>query len=246
MKFITYFDYLGFGEFIKNNSQSEQKRILNNIFRDMEVALARDKLKKSPHGYVADFSETRVHCINFSDTIIYWTNDTSIESLEELIEVTSIFNWKTNLHLFPARGAIVMGEMDRIMYSSQSEVGGTYTLNSVFGKGLVLAHEVAEQQYWAGTVLHNSVVDFINETIEFPAQFMDKYTKLYNVPIKDGTTKATRAFNLIKGDLNNEAAFNNISNGIREVWSYHNKSIEHPSVLAKLENTLSFLESYRN
>ena len=246
MKFITYFDYLGFGEFIRNNDQPYQNRVLGNIFRDMESALARGKLKEAPHGVIADFSETRVHCINFSDTVIYWTNDTTVESLKELMDVTHRFTWQTNLYFFPARGSIVIGEMERIDYSSTSEVGGTYNLNSVFGKGLVRAHEIAEKQYWAGTILDSGVFDFIMKNVENPEDYLKKYTKSYNVPLKDDKFVEMNAFHLTDGAGINDEAFKNLSNGIRENWANHNKSVVHPSVKAKLDNTLEFLESYKN
>ena len=247
MRFITYFDYLGFGEFIRNNDLPYQKRILGNIFRDMESALSRGKLKDAPYGVVADFSETRVHCINFSDTVIYWTDDTSVESLLEIMEVTHRFTWQTNLYFFPARGSIVIGEMERIdLPTSISEVGGTYNVNSVFGKGLVHAHEIAEKQYWAGTILDNTVLNFINENIEKPNQYLAKYTKTYNVPLKNDQFIEMKAFHLTNGAGLNDEAFKNLSNGIKENWANHNKGTEHITVKAKLDNTLTFLESYRN
>ena len=244
MKFITYFDYLGFGDFIRNNDLNYQKKIMGNIFRDIESALAKGKLKEARHGVIADLSEIKVNCINFSDTIIFWTNDISKESLEELLYITHYFNWQANLFFFPARGTLTMGELEGVDYSYKSTLGGNYNLNSVFGKGLVEAHEIAENQKWAGTVLNHSVVDFIHRNFEDAQTLIDLYTKKFQVPFKL-EDKEMHVFHLIKGDLNN-LAFENSERGIRENFANHNKSIEYPSTKEKIENTIKFLSSYRN
>lgn len=244
MKFITYFDYLGFGDFISNNDLDYQKKIMGNIFRDIESALTKGKLKEAQHGVIADLSEIKVNCINFSDTIVFWTNDASVESLEELLYITHYFNWQANLFFFPVRGTLTMGELEGVGHSFKSELGGSYNVNSVFGKGLVEAHEVAESQKWAGTVLNSSVVDFIQVNIKDPQTLLDLYTKNFTVPFKLGP-KEMHVFHLIKGELN-DLAFDNYQKDIRENFARHKKSLTHPSVIEKLENTIEFLSSYRN
>lgn len=244
MKFITYFDYLGFGDFIRNNDLNYQKKIMGNIFRDIESALAKGKLKEASYGVIADLSEIKVNCINFSDTIIFWTNDTSNESLEELMYITHYFNWQANLFFFPVRGTLTIGELEGVDHSFKSELGGSYNLNSVFGKGLVEAHEIAENQKWAGTVLNTNVVDFIKANFKDHQSFIDLYTKKFQVPFKVGP-RDMQVFHFIKGELNN-LAFENYGNGIRDNFANHNKSVEHPSTVEKIENTINFLSSYRN
>ena len=92
-KFIAYFDYLGFKQFIENNDLDYQKRIMENNFRDIENALGQGKLKQPTHGAIADLANSNINCINFSDTIVFWTNDDSESSLIEIIEVAYKFNW---------------------------------------------------------------------------------------------------------------------------------------------------------
>ena len=43
-KFIAYFDFLGFKDFILNNDIEYQNQIMNNIFRDIESSLGNGKL----------------------------------------------------------------------------------------------------------------------------------------------------------------------------------------------------------
>lgn len=244
MKFISYFDYLGFGDFIKNNDIDYQRRIMANIFRDIESALAKGKLIEAKYGVIADLSQSKVNCINFSDTVVFWTNDVSVESVEELLHITHIFNWQANLYFFPVRGTMTIGELERVVFDQKSGLGGSYNINSVFGKGLVKAHEIAESQKWAGTLLDEDVVIFIKNNVENSEEVLANYTKLFEVPFKE-KSKEMRVFNLITGELN-DIAFKNYKNGIERNFSEHKKVVDHPSVREKLANTIKFLESYRN
>ena len=244
MKFITYFDFLGFGDFIRNNDLEEQKKVMNNIFTGIEFTLSKGESKEGRYGLIAELSKLKLNCINFSDTIIIWSNDTSDESLKDIMDITYNFNWKANLYFFPVRGTLTMGELEEVDFSHRSDMGGKYNLNSVYGKGLIEAHEIAESQEWAGTILSPKVVDFINKTIREPEAFLNLHTKPYLVPLKKGD-KDLRVFNLVKGELN-DIAYVNVERGLRENFEAHNKSIDLPSVATKLENTVKFLSSFRN
>lgn len=244
MKFITYFDYLGFGDFIRNNDLDYQRKIMANIFRDIESALAKGKLIDAKHGVIADLSNSKVHCINFSDTVVFWTNDNSADAVAELLYITHIFNWQANLFFFPVRGCMTMGELERVDFAQKSGLGGTYNINSVYGKGLVTAHEIAESQKWAGTVLNENVVEFINAKLENSKDVLNTYTKQFAVPFKAGA-KNMQVFNFIKGELN-DIAFANYRKGVIDNFANHKKDTNHPSVKEKLDNTLNFLASYRN
>jgi hypothetical protein len=244
MKFITYFDYLGFGDFIRNNELDYQRKIMANIFRDIESALAKGKLIDAKHGVIADLTHSKVHCINFSDTVVFWTNDISVESVAELLHITHIFNWQANLFFFPVRGTMTMGELERVEFSQKSGLGGSYNINSVYGKGLVTAHEIAENQKWAGTLLDENVEEFIIANLDNSKDVLEIYTKPFNVPFKTGI-KNMKVFNLIKGELN-DIAFANYSKGIIDNFANHKKGIENHSVKEKIDNTINFLASYRN
>ena len=100
--FIAYFDYLGFKEFIENNDLDYQKKIIGNNFRDLESALGQGKIKDVHHGVIADLSNSKINCINFSDTVVFWTNDDSNESLKELLDVSYKFNWQAVDFFFPS------------------------------------------------------------------------------------------------------------------------------------------------
>lgn len=244
-KFIAYFDYLGFKEFINNNNLDYQKRYMSHNFRDIESSLAKGNIKPAKQGgLIADLSESQINCINFSDTVVFWTNDDSDKSLIEILDVADRFNWQAILYNSPVRGSVVYGEIARADFQQKNSVGGTYNINSVFGKGLVQAHEKAEKQHWAGTVIDDS---FINELFQRgynPDIFLKPYAKKYKVPYKNHETTDEEFVMNIIGDSLDSTSFKNVSDDILRNFSDHNKSIESKDVQEKLSNTLKFLESY--
>lgn len=78
--YITYFDLLGFKEFIKNNSEKHIDIRMRQVFRDIEFSLTLNNIKHSsvdPNIVIPDLTQAKVNCVNISDTIIYWTEDSS-------------------------------------------------------------------------------------------------------------------------------------------------------------------------
>ena len=243
-KFIAYFDYLGFKQFIENNDLQYQKRIIGNNFRDIENALGQGKMKEAKIGVIADLKDSRINCINFSDTIVFWTNDDSEESLMEIIKVAYRFNLQTVMRFFPARGALVYGEIIYVDFKQHNDAGGLYNINSVFGKGLVEAHEKAEKQHWAGTVIDSTLINELVKRNYKVDSFLSPYSKKYKVPYKkEPELLEEYVLNIVKGDLN-EDSLKNGKDMIMRNFSNHNKSVDKQDVKEKIENTLKFLESY--
>lgn len=242
--FIAYFDYLGFKEFIENNDLSYQKQVVGKNFRDIESALAQGKYKDTFHGVVADLSHSKINCINFSDTVVFWTNDDSEKSLTELLSVSHTFNWRAIDFLFPSRGSIVYGELFSSAFSQSNNGGGKYNINSIFGKGLVSAHIKAEAQNWAGTVIDKSVIEQLVKMGLKPDHYLSSYAKKYKVPYKiENNLSEEFVFCIIKGSLNDEA-LKKYEKSIRNNFADHNKPVTDKAVQDKLENTLKFLESF--
>jgi len=245
-KFIAYFDYLGFKQFIDNNDLDYQKKVVFDNFRDIESALGQDKSKEAPHGYIADLSNSRINCINFSDTVVFWTNDDSEASLIEILQVAYKFNWQAIDFFFPARGSIVYGEIEYVNFEQKNEAGGLYNVNSVFGKGLVRAHEKAEKQHWAGTVLDDSLIEELVSRDYNIDILLKPYSKKFKVPYKNGFGLTEEfVMCIIKGQLNDET-FKNYENGILENFARHKKSVDNQDVKEKIENTINFLRSFYN
>jgi len=175
----------------------------------------------------------------FSDTVIFWSNDDSIESLEELIEVSYKFNYQSILYQFPVRGTLLYDEIVHDDFRLPNEGGGIYNINSVFGKGIVDAYKKTGQQNWAGTVIDKSITKFLNNRKVDSEEFLKNHAKKYVVPYKE-----EYALRLTKEDINEET-FNNTRDCIKNNFSNHNKNSTSQDVQTKLENTLKYLESFK-
>jgi hypothetical protein len=245
-KFIAYFDYLGFKQFIENNDLEYQTRVIGNNFRDIESALGKGKYIEAAHGSIADLSQSNINCINFSDTVVFWTNDDSESSLMEILQVSHKFNWQAIDFFFPARGALVYGEIVYVDFKRKNAAGGLYNINSVFGKGLVRAHEKAEKQHWAGTVLDETFIEELAKRGYDTESFLKPFAKRYKVPYKNGHALSEEySMCIIKGTLNEEA-FKNYGNRIKENFAAHKKSTDTNDVKEKIENTINFLATFRD
>ncbi len=85
---------------------------MGHIFRDIEMVLGQGEYNEPKNGVItANFSNSKLNCLNISDTVVFWTNDTELHSLRELLNVAFEFNWKENLFNFPVRGAIIRGKI---------------------------------------------------------------------------------------------------------------------------------------
>lgn len=243
-KYIAYFDYLGFRQFIENNDLREQKRGMSHRWRDIEQALSKEETIIAKSGTaIADLDKAKINCINFSDTVVFWTNDDSLESLAEIMEVTYLFNWKTNVFFFPARGSLVYGEIEAPKFEHPSESNTFYNINSVYGKGLISAYEKAESQNWAGTVLDKSIIDQIRNFSPILDNLLDKLAIQYNIPYKIGKSNEFEyAFKLVDGKINYKY-FENRSKTIKDNFENWKKGPLDIKTLEKYQNTIEFLKS---
>lgn len=244
--FIAYFDFLGFKEFILNNDEETLIRRMGHIFRDIEFAIGQGKYQEPFEGKIlADLSHSKLNTLNISDTVVFWTNDTSMKSLEELLKVAYDFNWRENLYNFPLRGSITKGKISIVDGRNKNEKGGSYGVSCLYGKGIVNAHIKAESQVWAGTVIDNSIISEFNSEVEATG-FLESYAVKYKVPYKSEVIQDDEEFvlRLTKGTLNPES-FKNLSADLERVFSQDNKSTSHPSVQLKIKNTIDFLSTFK-
>jgi hypothetical protein len=207
-KFIAYFDYLGFRDFMMNNTIEEQKFIIGNNLIEIGNAMSSGEVTEVPGGFIPDISKTNINCINFSDTIIFWSNDDELESLDNILQVSFSFNSITNLLIFPVRGALVHGEIFSLNESMHS-----LTVNSVFGKGLIYAHSQAESLNWAGSVISDSILTYLKLKNIDTKKYLSKFCKGYDVPYKNDKINKEYAFNLVSNSLN-EKAYKNFKRDI--------------------------------
>lgn len=240
--YLAYFDYLGFKEFIEKNDDEVLMRRMGHIFRDIEGALGQGKYKEPQNGIIlSDLSNSNVNCLNISDTVLFWTNQCDYKSLQELIKVAYEFNWMQNGYNFPVRGSIIKGKIRLVSGQQMNSNGGSYSVQCLYGKGLIKAHDKAEYQNWAGTVIDESVIIDLKQTTD-GIEFLSEYAIKYNVPYKTNIEiEKEYVLKLAKG-ITNGTALKNMKKSIIGVFKLDNKSIENETVQLKIENTLKFIE----
>lgn len=239
-KFITYFDFLGFKNFILNNNSDYIRRRIGHILRDIELAIGQGNTTRTNYGVVANISNSKINCLNISDTVIFWTKDASYESFNELLKISFDFNWSVTCYHFPVRGAIVFDEIEIISGYQETENGGTYNVNSVFGKGLVKAHLKADNLNIASCVIDYSVIEKIQEFGDLK-EIIGDYGVEYNVPYKNGEIMNPEF--VLKFFINrsiNEEAFLNRSKGIADAFKGDKKGMNKRAE-EMLDNTIEFL-----
>ncbi|WP_010232615.1 hypothetical protein [Gillisia marina] len=240
--YLAYFDYLGFKEFIENNDDEVLIRRMGHIFRDIEGALGQGKYNKPHNGIVlSDLSQSSVNCLNISDTVIFWTNECNLDSLIELIKVAYDFNWRQNLFNFPVRGSIVKGKIRIVSGKQINSKGGSYSVQCLYGKGLIKAHNKAENQNWAGTVIDQSVISDLEQDLN-GNKILSDYAVKYKVPYKINMCQDEEYVLKIGKGIYNETALKNTKDTIIEIFSLDHKSIKSESVQLKIKNTLKYIQ----
>lgn len=232
-RFITYFDLLGYRNFLTNNESELHHRVITQMYTQIDSALNETgKYKQLPNGvFVNDLTNKKVSFANYSDTIILWTEGESQEEFDSILNATYKCNWRMNGFHFPVRGVLLYDELFDMNYSGRE---GGYHINTFYGKGLINAHDKAESQQWAGMFLDKSVFDKVKLDDNIKNKCID-----YSVPFKTGKSEEF-AFRL--GQNVNEESFRNVSLRIEENFKRHNKWEDIPSLKEKLQNTINFLE----
>jgi hypothetical protein len=239
--YLAYFDFMGFKEFILNNDDDVLKRRMGHIFRDIEMSLGQGKYQEPQRGVVlADISTSKLNCLNISDTVLFWTNELNYDSLRELLNVAYSFNWREVGYNFPLRGSVIKGKVHEVSGKNINGEGGSYSIQCLFGEGLVNAHDLAESQEWAGTVIDNSIIEDLQREKD-GLEFIENLALKYDVPFKKNIKKEFYVFKLKQGKMSDEGLKNTLEN-IDYVFNLDNKPTDDERVKLKIKNTKDFLE----
>ena len=93
-RFIAYFDFLGYKNFILNNDTDYIREHIDFILQSIEASLGQNKWTRINKGcMIPDISNSKINCLNISDTVIFWTNDDSLDSFKELLKISYTFNY---------------------------------------------------------------------------------------------------------------------------------------------------------
>jgi len=185
--FLAYFDILGFKEFVDNNNEEYVDKFIHNLFRDSQSALSGDNyIDCSPYRYVPDLSKASVHSIHISDSIIFWTEDVSLESFKNIVECASLFLKRSIYVTFPVRGCIVAGNITFEPVLIKNQKGITFHNSLLYGKALIEAYLKAELQDWAGCYIDKTASSRVEDQIISDLIYANTVV-YYPIPFKHST-----------------------------------------------------------
>ena len=145
-RFVAFFDLLGFSSWL----EADGSRKVFTYVRGFLNLMIRASLPGSivhPDMSVTVNSNS-IACINFSDSIVFYTRDDSEECLETILSVAGEFmNVVITGPSRMIRGAIAYGDFF-----------ADPTANAYVGKALVDAYRLEERQDWLSCSIDNSVV----------------------------------------------------------------------------------------
>lgn len=243
--FLAYFDLLGFKKFIENNDEEHLNRRTGHLFTAIERALALDlPLKMGRTGALSDISQSTLNCLNFSDTVVFWTQGNTLKDFEEIIRVAHEYNRFNVCYDFPSRGCLVYGDTWWKPFSQKNIRNGTYTLNMIYGRALIDAHLKAESQDWAGCTLDKTAFEFAR-TLGNIDELIERYTMMYDVPYKGKDTKIKITEHAFTLGLIGNATTEFIEDGIRSAFTGDKKGEIEGRTKEIFDNTIEFLRAHK-
>lgn len=163
-RFICFLDIMGFKDMVMRESHAEIYELL------VQLSNHRSSLENPnlPTKYDSDSLKT----VSFSDSIIIFTKDDSIECLELLSVSSSWLFAKAMESGIPLKGAISLGEMST-----------NITKQIFFGQPLIDAYLLEEDVAFYGIVIHNTVEKFLNNS---KSSLFEKIYFDCLIPLKSG------------------------------------------------------------
>lgn len=248
-KYIAFLDILGFSEIVNNSSQEEMANLMSILVRDIQMGLTSEdvgstKTKLYSYGFAPDLTEVSTNSILLSDTLVFWSNDDSVESFYALVKLVYILmNTEAYYFHIALRGAITLGELG--FSGGQLNLPlAQLNLSSVYGKAIVEAYQYEKNQEWMGCLVTQNAIDSFmaqepNEVLK--AEVFTKYLIEYEVPFKALGGIIREKNHVIKWARTWDA--DRFAEDIKKCFTEHQKLEQipsNPSVQAKFNNTIEF------
>lgn len=244
--FLAYFDLLGYKKFIENNSPEHLNRRTDHFARNIEMALALDRpqIESRPGHLISDISQSRLNCLTFSDTVIFWADEVDLSIFEELMLVCFKFNSFNVLQDFPSRGCIVYGDIWFKPFATKNQRGGQYMLNMIYGSALVDAHLKAEAISWAGCVLDKSAIEAASKLGEVK-NLLEQLTTEFGVPYKTSQGQSVIAETVLRLFKGKALITEYYEDSMRRAFTQDNKGEIQGRTQEIFDNTVEFLNMHR-
>lgn len=251
-KFIAFLDILGFKDLVLNNSHLRLVDLYEKIFSlGIQISLAGGKInivdQKGKKTAIPALEKSMVNSLIISDSVLLWTDDSSMKSFVDLIIVVRYLLHRSILSGFPLRGAIVEGELSILRKEFSLKTSNTQL--TFIGKGLVDAYMLENKQEWAGCIVDENCIKIYNEYVE---KYKNDYSDLadidylirrnllikYEVPYKKGPIKNEYVINWPKIGTRQIS-----ERQIKNAFGKYDKSIGSWDVKRKINNTIEFIRS---
>jgi len=163
-RFVAFLDIMGFKDLISRKTHSEIYDLLNDLSKIIE--------KVNSPSETAVLTGKSAYCVNFSDSIIIFSQDDTMESLLTFTACVSYLFGGAIARSIPIKGAIAYGLV------SLNETNQIY-----FGQPIIDAYLLQEEVYYYGVVLHHTVEKYL-----FDHQSLDSNPFFINfkTPLKSG------------------------------------------------------------
>ena len=251
MKFVAFLDVLGFKEMVEACTHEKLERVYGNLLTNVSMALSGGKFvtNESPSGQhlTADLTAPLSSSIIVSDSVIFWTDDTSMKSFIGICAATRNLLVSGIYTGLPMRGGIAMGELSHL--KSNQNTPSAFGIQTVFGRGLVRAFLEESKYDWMGCVISDECVaeyesacaPHVGHTQDLAT--LDGLVKAgllirYRAPRKCGASIPQWVVNWPQGNRGSVSV-----DTVTSSFTMHNKSLKHESATKKLSHTLQFLKA---
>ncbi len=147
-RYVAFFDILGFKEMVFRNSHASVKKklmVLHDIV-DLYQDTTNERIKEKPQ------ARHPVKIAMFSDSLVLFSSDNSLESLKEILVASQYINTLALVNKIPIKGALSYGT-----------VTADFTNSVFFGKAIIDAFLLQDELLLYGAILHHSIEKRIND-----------------------------------------------------------------------------------
>lgn len=243
--YLAYFDILGFKQFIEEMPADHVNQYMHNLFRDSQSAVSGDNyIPGNPGQIVPDLAVSNIHCMHISDSIIFWTNDISDKSFQNIVTCSTFFLSRSLQATFAMRGCIAAGEITFDPFTIKNKQGFTFYNSSLYGTVLTDAYLKAEAQDWAGCFIDKTALEAAGSPA-LNTLIAENKAILYSIPLKNGQYSDEYAIRTIHAEVN-DVCFNNLSHTWELTFLRHNRDQTiDDTARKKFNNTIAYLDHYR-
>jgi hypothetical protein len=254
-RFLGYFDILGFRNLVKNNTDEDLQKLYRENFIQLVNVSASVGLYKTKH-YIRDADQmgmpkyklANVNSLMISDSIFFWTENDSIESLIEIIIASQLLVGAAFPEGLPLRGCLTHGS---VTFLSSADISTSIinSANTYFGEAIVNAYEQANTQDWSGCILDDNIINrgkqlsklsSPNENV-FDTLISDGIITKYYPPLKNGKLESRYVINWTNWDAGNWS-----EQAIRIGFAMHKKKSDDWAIERKIRNTIEFYKDMVN